>query len=128
MDRNSQFLGISYESLKYMDINPAFHRELQTQKFKIVDCKLFYTLIEEMRRQRKIKKITDDSYIFIQKSTFNNYSSSSKNQSKVKGNKASRTNIQRIDLIEGHNKMASTNQIDLKFAGGAGDNAEMASR
>lgn len=28
MDRNSQMLGISYESLKYMDINPAFHNEL----------------------------------------------------------------------------------------------------
>jgi len=28
MDRNSQMLGLSYESIKYMDINPAFHNEL----------------------------------------------------------------------------------------------------
>lgn len=81
-----------------------------------------------MRRQRKIKKITDDSYIFIQKSTFNNYSAPTKGQNKGKQNKANRTNIQRIDLVEGHNRMLSTNQIDLKFAGGVGDNAEAASR
>ena len=50
LNRNAQMLGISYESLKYLDINPAFHNELQTTKFKIVDCKLFYNLVEEMRR------------------------------------------------------------------------------
>ena len=54
LDRNSQMLGISYESLKYLDINPAFHNELQTTRFKIVDCKLIFTLVEEMRRQRKV--------------------------------------------------------------------------
>jgi len=64
LDRNSATIGISLESVQYLDINPAFHLELQQNRFKTVDCKLLNIILEDLRRQYIMAKVKDDDIIF----------------------------------------------------------------
>lgn len=50
LDRNCQTLGISFESIQYLDISPAYHQELQQNKFKTIDCKMLSISLEDLRR------------------------------------------------------------------------------
>ena len=42
LDKNTLMLGLSMESLKKCEISKEALFELQSQKFKIIDCKLIY--------------------------------------------------------------------------------------
>lgn len=45
LDKNSQMLGLSLESLKSNDVMNEVHYDLQSRSYKIVDCKLFHVVM-----------------------------------------------------------------------------------
>ena len=68
MDKNSQMIAISPESLRTLEIHQKYHYELQTQKFKILDCKMIFNLFEDLQRYRNMIKIQEDQFIFVKRS------------------------------------------------------------
>lgn len=48
LDRNAQMIVVSKDSLQSLDIAKQYHYDLLSQKFKIVDCKLFYNLLLDL--------------------------------------------------------------------------------
>lgn len=39
--------------------------QLQSQSFKIVDCKLFFIFLQDLKRQRMMSKIKADDHVFV---------------------------------------------------------------
>lgn len=37
-------------------------------KFKVIDCKLLFCQIENLKRQKMMAKVKEDNYIFLQRS------------------------------------------------------------
>ena len=58
-------IAVSQDSLASLDIAKQYHYDLLSQKFKIVDCKLFYNLLLDLKRAKSMAKVTEDQFIFF---------------------------------------------------------------
>ena len=135
MERNSQLLGLSEESLRsncgraFDDLPTKWQQAFVINQYRAIDCRIMHSILLDLKRQKMMAKCNDDGFIFLmnQKNTIGQSGVRSQvvAQAMLDGQSPTKVGARRFEISDSKKSRNAVGEVEAakSLAGAPGDPA-----